>query len=67
MLSTAFCDGKAEECELAAEECRDPRLKREWLRMASEWRVAGREPSARGDIPYVGGPTSPQTPAGRRH
>ncbi|HEY8572781.1 hypothetical protein [Phenylobacterium sp.] len=39
MLTPEFCLGRAEECELRAEEFADPALRREWLRMAAEWRV----------------------------
>ena len=40
MWTAAECLGKAEECELRAAELSDPEQRREWLRMASEWRVA---------------------------
>ena len=39
MLWPEFCIAKAEECELNAAEAERPALAREWLWMASEWRV----------------------------
>ena|GEM_PF-5690504 len=40
MLPRAFCMAKALECELNAGQIPDPAAAREWLRMASEWRLA---------------------------
>lgn len=39
MLWPEFCIAKAEECELNAAEAQGPALAREWLWMASEWRL----------------------------
>jgi hypothetical protein len=40
MLHGDFCLAKAEECELRAAETADRPSAREWLWMASEWRLA---------------------------
>jgi hypothetical protein len=38
-MDTAYCARKAEECEFRAAEETTPELRREWLRMAGEWRL----------------------------
>ncbi len=57
MLSPEFCMAKAEECELNAAEADGPVMAREWLWMASEWRLSAElDPSGPGageDAPDV--------------
>jgi hypothetical protein len=38
-MDATYCAEKAEECELRAAEQPTAALRREWLRMASEWRL----------------------------
>lgn len=52
-MDDAYCARKAEEGEFRAAEEPSPELQREWLRMASEWRVTPsradpEDPSGRG-------------------
>lgn len=62
MLSAAYCAEKAEECELLADEVSDARLKREWLWMAHEWRMAA---ASNDDAPVApADPPSGQHPIG---
>jgi hypothetical protein len=39
-----FCEAKAEECELHATVATDNDVRREWLQMADDWRLAVDEP-----------------------
>lgn len=38
-MDAAYCARRAEECEFRAAEETIPNLRREWLRMAGEWRL----------------------------